>query len=192
MHEMTGLFFGTFNPIHIGHVLVAEYLADYAGLKRVWFILSPMSPFKQNTPQVLAKHRFLMIKKAIKGNPRFFVHDIELHMPTPSYTVDTLKALHKRYPSREFILMMGSDTLAGMPHWKEGTHLMQKYQILVYPRSSADISQWKSWKNIQVVEGPRVDVSSTQIRALIKAGRSVRYLVPEFTRRYIVENHLYK
>ncbi|MCS6918054.1 MAG: nicotinate (nicotinamide) nucleotide adenylyltransferase [Chitinophagales bacterium] len=188
---MTGLFFGSFNPIHIGHLIVAEFLCDEAGLSAVWFVVSPQNPFKKPAQLADVRHRLRMVQLAVAGNRRFHVSDIELHLPTPSYSVRTLQVLKERYPRRSFALLMGSDTLHSLPRWKNGKELMRNYPVLVYRRSSSKQQEMMPLPNIRFFDAPTLPVSASGIRSRLRRGQSVRYLVPEAVRRYMLRHKLY-
>lgn len=174
----TGLFFGSFNPVHNGHLIVAEQMLEAAGLDAIWFVLSPQNPFKQQQHLLNQHQRLALLQKAIAGNPRFSVCDAEFHLPVPSYTIDTMRFLEKEYPAHRFHIIMGSDNLQGFEKWKEAEIIQKNYPILVYRRGDVD-SQWQHVADIQLFDLPYIHISATSIREAVAANKSIRYLVPE-------------
>ncbi len=189
---MTGLFFGSFNPIHQGHLIVAEWMRNHKGLTRIWFVVSPQSPFKR--PQTLtdANHRLRMVELAIKGNPFFQTCSLEFTMSRPSFTYDTLQLLRQRYPQKTFALIMGSDAWSTLDRWKNGRRIREEFPVLVYRRpTGTGSSAMRSKAGIDATP-PLLHISSTEIRRLVRSGQSIRYLVPEAVRAYIHKHRLYR
>lgn len=184
-----GLFFGSFNPIHSGHLMLAQFMANFGGVDEVWFVVSPQNPFKQDISLAPAEHRVAMVEIAVRETPRIKVCDIELTLPIPSYTANTLDALEARYPHYEFVLIMGGDNVAGLPRWHRSEEIM-KHEILVYPRPNCDLSEF-DFPNVKVTDAPQVDISSTMIRKWISSGLDVSHFTPPSVYRYISDNHLY-
>ncbi len=173
------LFFGSFNPIHIGHLIIANYVANYAADK-VWFIVSPQNPFKQNVALLKAESRLNLVKLAIENDDRFEISDIEFHLPTPSYTINTLKAISSAYPQHEFCVLIGSDNFPHIFQWKSGTEIIDNYKILVYKRPGFSINNQNIINNnITFLNTPLLGISATGIREMIAKNVSIRYLVPE-------------
>ncbi len=186
-----GLFFGSFNPIHIGHLVIAESMLDLAGLDRVWFVVSPQNPFKRQNSLLHEFDRYDMVKLAIEGNPRLGVTDIEFGMPKPSYTVDTLTFLRELYPSYEFSLMMGEDNLTHFPKWKNYEEIINNHNVLVYPRPGETNSPLLDGEAIKLIEAPMMNVSATLIRKKVKADQSLKYLVEDKVAEYIDKKGFY-
>jgi nicotinate-nucleotide adenylyltransferase len=173
-----GLFFGSFNPIHTGHLILAEYFATQTTLDQVWLMVSPQNPFKE-TKSLLNQHQRLhLAQTAVGNNLRIKVSDFEFKLPKPSYTIDTLTHLHQKYPTHEFSLIMGQDNLTSLHKWKDANALTNAYKILVYPRPNTTHAQ-PTHQNITLFAAPQIDISSTYIRQCIKNNQSVRYLVPD-------------
>ncbi len=176
-----GLFFGSFNPMHIGHLVIANYMARCTDLDRVWIVVSPHNPLKSKSILADARKRLAAVKKAIGRSAKIKVSDVEFSLPQPSYTVDTLGHLKKKYPKNEFVIIIGSDNLKQFPKWKDHRRILKNYQIYVYPRngvkSLSGFRTVKSLKNIKLIDAPCVDVSSTYIREQQKMGKDVRYLL---------------
>ena len=174
-----GLLFGSFNPVHTGHLILAEYFATRAGLMQVWLVLSPHSPFKSEADLLPDTARLTLLQLAIAGNPHLRAEDIELGLPRPSYTIATLDALRARHPGQEFVLLMGADNLPGLPNWRSAARLLQEVDILVYPRPGTVLPPLAGFPRAQLVSAPLLDISATFVRASLRRGESVRYLVPD-------------
>ncbi len=178
-----GLYFGSFNPIHIGHLIVANVMAE--NLERVWFVVSPQNPFKQTKSLLHEFDRYEMVEKAIQDNHKFQVSDVEFSMPKPSYTIDTLTYLSEKFPQHRFKLIMGSDNLVKFPKWKNYQQILDNYGLLVYPRPKAEESELMNHDRVKVIDTPMLDISASFIRQAIRDKRSIRYLVPEVVAIYI-------
>ena len=183
-----GLFFGSFNPIHIGHVAIAKYMAEKTDLYRVWMVVSPRNPLKEKKYLADAKKRLVQVKKAIGKNPKIKVSDVEFKLPQPSYTIYTLRFLTEKFPRHEFVIIMGSDNLALFHKWKSYKKILENYQIYVYPRSSPlkrgagpkdslERGFFKNHRNIKMADAPKIDISSTFIREQMRKGRDVKDFV---------------
>ena len=188
---MTGLYFGSFNPIHISHLVIAEYMLQYEGLDEVWFIVSPHNPLKEKSTLINEKLRLHMVKLAIAGNKRLKASDVEFKLPQPSYSVQTLSALRKKYPAKQFAIIMGSDNLESIEKWKDYKSILKNFLILVYKRSRLNELKWKKYPKIKFIEAPLLHISSTQIRKMIKEKKLVRYLLPDSVLEFIRSNRLY-
>jgi len=178
----TGLFFGSFNPIHIGHLIIADYMANFTGLDRVMFVVSPQNPLKRKETLAKDHDRLFLVKLAVEANPRLMVTDIEFSMPRPSYTIDTLAYLGEKYPQDSFTLIMGEDNLLSLHKWKNYEQILNNYRIHVYPRPDKDkkVSELAGHPNIHFfADMPILFISATEIRNRIKKHRSVRYLLPD-------------
>ena len=186
-----GLFFGSFNPIHIGHKVIASYLVDFTDLDKVMFLVSPQNPLKQKISLLDQYHRLQIIRAEIEDNSKLAVSDIEFDMPKPSYTIDTLVRLKEKYPENDYSIIMGSDNLQNFHKWKNYEQILEDYSIYVYPRPGYEISG--SHKNIHVIEGvPQMEISSSFIRKSIKEGKDISYLMPEKAWIYTDEMNFYK
>ncbi|WP_310398205.1 nicotinate (nicotinamide) nucleotide adenylyltransferase [Hymenobacter sp.] len=178
MTSRIGLLFGSFNPVHTGHLILAEHFATRTDLAEVWFVVSPLSPFKRTADLLSAAERLRLVELAIAGNPRLRAEGIELGLPRPSYTIATLDALRQRHPTHEFVLLMGADNLPGLSRWQESARLLAGVDIYAYPRPGADLPDVAAFPRVKVVAAPLLDISATYIRESLRAGRSIRYLVP--------------
>jgi nicotinate-nucleotide adenylyltransferase len=187
-----GLFFGSFNPIHIGHLAIAEYIYEYSDICELWFIVSPQNPFKRKSTLLDDQQRLEMVYRAIKDDTRFRVSDIEFKMPRPSYTIDTLTYLKEKHPENEFVMIMGSDNLESFSKWKNFESLENNFQRYIYPRHSTSEINIQGLKNTILVKAPRIEISSSFIRNAIKDGKSVRYFLPSEVFKYIDEMNFYK
>jgi len=194
----TGLFFGSFNPIHIGHMAIANYITEYSSLKEVWFVISPHNPLKEKESLLSERDRFYMTELAIGDDPRFRVSDIEFTLPRPSYTIDTLAHLTEKYPSRRFTLIMGEDNLTTLYKWKNAEMLVKQYPIVVYPRlypgrrSSKRLQEMLTKASIKEIDAPVMEISGTFIRSAIRDGKDVSWFVPAPVWKYIREMHFYE
>jgi nicotinate-nucleotide adenylyltransferase len=194
----TGLYFGSFNPIHIGHLAIAGYMTEFAGLGQVWFVVSPHNPLKKKETLLDDHQRLYMAQLAIGDSDRLKASDIEFRMTLPSYTIDTLTFLQEKYPKNEFCLVMGEDNLYTLHKWKNAEELIRKYEIYYYPRpdcvkpSSAILDQILSEAKIHRADAPRMDISGTFIRNGIKHGKDMSYYVPAPVWKYIKEMHFYE
>lgn len=192
MNNNIGLFFGSFNPIHVGHLIIANHIVENSPLDKIWFIVSPHSPFKNKLSLARERERLHLVRLAIDNNTKLKASDIEFSLPKPSYTIDTLTYLQEKYPSKKFSLIMGSDNLPGILKWKNGHLLLNNYQIYVYIRPGMESPEHSSHPNVHLIQGPLLDISATFIRTQIKAGKSIKYLVPDAVAEYIDSSNLYK
>lgn len=174
-----GLLFGSFNPVHVGHLILAEYFATRTDLTEVWLVVSPHNPFKQAQDLLPEAQRLAMVQLAVAGNPRLRAEDLEFSLPRPSYTSTTLAALRQRHPRTEFVLLMGADNLLGLPRWHEAEKLLAETDIYVYPRPGTELPALSAFPRVQVLAAPLLGISATFIRASLRAGHSIRYLVPD-------------
>ena len=173
-----GLLFGSFNPVHTGHLILAEHFAARTDLAEVWLVVSPHSPFKAVADLLPDTERLRLVELAVAGNPRLRAEDIEFGLPRPSYTIATLDALRQRHPAHDFVLLMGADNLPGLPRWHESARLLAEVDIYVYPRPGAAVPVPLPFPRVRVVAAPLLDISATYIRESLRAGLSIRYLVP--------------
>ncbi len=174
-----GLFFGSFNPVHIGHLIIANIMAENTSLDKVWFVVSPQNPFKKRDDLLHEFDRFDLVRAAIHDNYNLDATDVEFNMPRPSYTVDTLTYLSERHPDHTFRLIIGSDNLPSFHKWKNHRIILEEYGLHVYIRPGFDNHELFDHSNVEVIEAPLLDISATYIRKCVKNGRSIRYLVPE-------------
>lgn len=188
----TGLFFGSFNPIHAGHLIIASYMANFTDLDEVWLVVSPQNPLKEKKGLVNMYDRLEMARLATEPAEKIKVSDIEFKLPQPSYTVDTLVYLHEKYPSKEFVLIMGSDNLASLKKWKNYEVLLKNYAIYVYPRPGADISEWLSHPSITLTKTPQMEISSTFIRRSLKDNKNIQFLVPDNVITFMDSKNMYR
>jgi len=191
MNKQIGLFFGSFNPVHIGHLIIANHMANETDLDQVWMVVSPQNPFKDKKSLAKDRDRYNLVHLAIGDNPKLSVSDIEFSMPKPSYTIDTLTYLKEKYPNKIFYLIMGGDNVPTLPKWKNSELLIENYKIYVYKRPGYDLGPLASHPNITSVEAPLLDISSTHIRQLIKERKSIQYLVPDAARMEIERSSIY-
>lgn len=175
----TALFFGSFNPVHIGHLCVAEYLTEFGGMDEVWFVVSPQNPLKDKATLLSDYARYEMVQEAIGKDTRFRVSDIEFHLPRPSYTIDTLTHLSEKYPERQFILTGGTDILVSFLKWKNYEQILTHYRLLLYPRHGSDDHFLTKHPSVTLIDAPRIEISASFIRGAIHNHKSVRYFLPE-------------
>ena len=180
-----GLFFGSFNPIHVGHLIVANVMATTTDLDQVWFVVSPQNPFKKNNSLLHEFDRLAMVEKAIADNAKFKATDIEFSMPKPSYTIDTLIRLQEKHPQHKFRLIIGGDNLAQFPNWKNHDKILEYFGLYVYPRPNSVKSDLENHPTVRLVNAPSLDISATFIRDCLKNGKSIRYMVSESVEEYI-------
>jgi nicotinate-nucleotide adenylyltransferase len=174
-----GLFFGSFNPVHIGHMAIANYMAEFTGIDQLWFVVSPQNPFKNEEKLLNGYDRTGLVHLAISDDSRFRVCDIELTMPKPSYTIDTLTRLSTMYPDHHFEIIMGSDNLVSLHKWKNYTDIISRYRILIYPRPGYPDKPKNMEGLMEWVNAPMMDISSTFIRDSIKAGKNMKFFLPD-------------
>jgi nicotinate-nucleotide adenylyltransferase len=189
-----GLFFGTFNPIHVGHLIIGNYIVEYSDLDQVWFVVTPQSPFKTKASMLDNRQRFEMVYRATKDYLNLKPSDIEFNMPQPNYTINTLTYLKEKYPDHEFALIMGEDNLKSFHKWKNYELILNDHHIYVYPRHSIEPIQTKfdNHNHIHKVDAPIIELSSTFIRNSRKEGKNVRPMLPEHVWEYLDEMNFYK
>jgi nicotinate-nucleotide adenylyltransferase len=187
----TGLLFGSFNPIHIGHIAIAGYMKEFESMDEIWFIVSPRNPFKCPGQLVSPMARLEMIRLAIADYPAFKVSDIELNMPRPSYTINTMEKLADMHPGRDFHLIIGTDNMESIGRWKGGKTLLSSYKFLIYPRPGKDVSRLHQFSNARLADAPLIEISSSFIRESLKQGKDMRAFVPSGTYGYIEKNRFY-
>ena len=187
-----GLYFGSFNPIHIGHLAIANSIIENTDITQVWFVVSPQNPLKDRRTLLADHHRLQMVREAIDDNYNFRACDEEFHLPKPSYTSLTLTHISEKYPDKEFCLIMGSDNVCTFEKWRNYDYILSNYNIYVYPRPNYLGCELEKHKNVCMVQAPMMDISSSYIRACIKDGKSIKYIVPDSVVKYIDEMNFYK
>lgn len=187
-----GLFFGSFNPIHLGHLVLANYMLEYTDLERIWFVVSPHNPLKKKSTLLDEKQRLRMVDLAIGDNTKLKASNIEFNLPQPSYTIVTLTYLKEKYPQHEFVPIMGADNLESFHKWKNYEEILKHHQLYIYPRPENDGGNLKDHPQIKLVNAPLMELSSTAIRQAIKEKKDMRYFMPEAVWQYIKEMHFYE
>src|SRR4051812_45979905 len=185
-----GLYFGSFNPIHTGHLIIASFVANNTDVQQVWLVVSPHNPLKKSSTLLNEYHRLHLVQMAIEGDSQLKASNIEFKLPRPSFTIDTLTYLNEKYPEHEFEIILGSDSFQNITKWKNYEQLLKNYSFLIYSRPGFQVVS--DLKNVQILKAPLLEISSTQLRQAIKDGRSIRYLVPEKVREEIEKNGYYK
>ena len=194
----TGLFFGSFNPVHIGHMAIANYITEYSSVKEIWFVVSPHNPLKKKDSLLGDRDRLYLTELAIGADPRFRVSDVEFSLPQPSYTIDTLAWLTEKHPSRRFTLIMGEDNLVTLHKWKNPETLVKQYPIIVYPRlypetgKSRRLDEILAMADVQKADAPVMEISGTFIRRAISEGKDISWFLPAPVWKYIKEMHFYE
>jgi len=186
-----GLYFGSFNPIHTGHLIIGNYIAHNYNLNEVWFIVSPQNPFKKAFSLLNEHHRYYMIQEAIEGEKKLKASKVEFKLPRPSYTIDTLTYLTEKYPNYRFHIIMGSDSFQNLNKWKNAEIIASTYPIIIYKRAGFEIINSIN-AGITVADAPLIEISSTRIRDMIREGISIRYLVPDVVKEEIEKNNYYR
>jgi nicotinate-nucleotide adenylyltransferase len=182
---ITGIFSGSFNPIHIGHLALANWICEYGGVDELWFLVTPQNPLKNEGDLLDENIRLEMVKAAIEDYPKFKASDFEFSLPRPSYSITTLLALKEKYPDRDFALIIGADSWEIFPQWKDFGNIIDEFSVIIYPRSGYEINIPETFKNVRKVEAPLLEVSSTFIRQSVKEGKDVRFFLPAAVRRYL-------
>jgi nicotinate-nucleotide adenylyltransferase len=186
-----GLYFGSFNPIHIGHLIIANHILNESAIEKVWFIVSPLNPFKDTQSLMNEYDRIHLVNKAIEEDPRLKASDIEFSLPKPSYTVHTLAYLKEKYPDYSFSIIMGSDGFQNIGKWKNAEVIVENYPIIIYKRPGFEVDNTLNAK-ITVMNAPLLEISSTHIRELIKKGKSIKYLVPSSIEEEILSSSFFR
>ena len=187
-----GLYFGTFNPIHIGHLAIANFMVEFTDIDQLWFVVSPHNPHKKKANLLDDYQRLEMVCRAVDSDNRFKVSNIEFNLPKPSYTIDTLTYLKEHFSNYKFKILIGGDNLQSLHKWKNFDQILENYGIIVYPRPGFDKSKIEKHPNISVVVAPLMEISSTFIRKAIRNGKDVRHFVPQKTWEYMEEMNFYK
>jgi nicotinate-nucleotide adenylyltransferase len=185
-----GLYFGSFNPIHIGHLIIGSYIANNTDVDQVWFVVSPQNPLKKSSTLLNEYHRLHLVQLAIEDDEQLKTSDVEFKLPRPSYTIDTLTYLTEKYPTHSFSVIMGSDSMQNIARWKNHELLLNNYPFYIYQRPNFIVNDLPG--KIQILNAPLLEISSTEIRKLLKADKSIRYLVPEPVRLEIEKAGYYR
>ncbi len=192
MNTNLGLFFGSFNPIHLGHVIVARYALEFTDLDEVWFIISPHNPFKEKKTLLADHHRYYMVNMAVEDFPRLRASNIEFSLPQPSYTINTLTYLHEKYPDKRLVLLTGSDVLPTFHKWKNYEQIFDFYELYVYPRPYTEEHPYGSHPKVRFIDAPMMEISSSFIRESIAKGKNISFLLPDKVYTHITEMHFYE
>lgn len=187
-----GLFFGSFNPIHVGHMVLANYMASFTDLEQVWFVVSPHNPLKEKASLLNQNQRLHMVNLAIGDNAKLKSSNIEFGLPKPSYTINTLAHLKEKYPKHQFSLIMGEDNLESFTKWKNYEEILKNHKLYVYPRPNCNSKELKTHPNVIMTEAPLMEISSTMIRKAIKDKKEVSFFVPQAVWQYLDEMSFYK
>ncbi|TAL47810.1 MAG: nicotinate-nucleotide adenylyltransferase [Chitinophagaceae bacterium] len=186
-----GLYFGSFNPVHVGHLIIANHVLNETQIDKVWFVVSPQNPFKKNNSLLNEYDRLHLVRTAVEDDVRIKASDIEFYLPKPSYTIDTLTYLQEKYPDHNFSIIMGSDSFQNIDKWKNAEAILNYYPLYIYKRSGFEIKKIYT-PRIKILDAPLLEISATKIRELVKQGKSIRYLVPEKIREEIENNPFFK
>ena len=186
-----GLYFGSFNPIHTGHLIVASFVANHTEMQQVWLIVSPQNPLKPSSVLLNEYHRLHLVRLAVEDDLRLKASEVEFKLPRPSYTIDTLTYLQEKYPQHEFSIIIGSDSFQNLPKWKNFEQLVKNYSFIIYKRPGFEVKDtWNA--SVTILNAPLLQLSATEIRDNIKSGKTIRYLVPDKVREEIEQNSYYK
>jgi len=186
-----GLFFGSFNPVHVGHLIIANHVLNETDITKVWFIVSPQNPFKSSTTLLNEYDRLHLLKRATEQDNRIRVLDIEFNLPKPSYTATTLVHLEEKYPGNEFVIIMGSDSFQNLHKWNNAEMIIKNYPVCIYLRPGFEVINSINAR-VTILKAPFLEISATQIRSAIKSGKSIRYLVPDVVMDEIESSGYYK
>jgi nicotinate-nucleotide adenylyltransferase len=186
-----GLYFGSFNPIHTGHLIIASHILNETPIQKIWFIVSPLNPFKASENLLNEYDRFHLVQKAVEADNRMRASDIEFTLPRPSYTVHTLQYLQEKYPEHNFSIIMGSDSFQNLGKWKNADVIIKNYLLVIYKRAGFEIDN-KLGATINVMDAPVLQISATHIRELVRNGKSIKYLVPESVEEEILASGFFK
>jgi nicotinate-nucleotide adenylyltransferase len=187
-----GLYFGSFNPIHIGHLAIANYMAEYSDLDQIWFVISPQNPFKQKSSLLSDYHRLELVNRSIENYPKLKVSNIEFGLPKPSYTIDTLTYLKEKFTEYDFSLIMGSDNLKSFEKWKNYKLILKEHDLYVYPRPGFRDEDVKLDGTVHLIKAPLMEISSSFIREAIKEKKEIPFFMPEAAYNYLKEMHFYE
>lgn len=186
-----GLFFGSFNPIHFGHLMLAQAIVDDTDINQIWFVVSPQSPFKSSQSLASEYDRLKMVELAIEGNDDFKASQIEFSLPKPSFTNQTLVSLRNKHPNKRFSLIMGYDNLVSFHKWKNSEQIAEHHDLIVFRRHQGADKEVKTQANYSIFEFPHLELSASEIRHRIQQNKSIQYMTPNQVHNYIDENHIY-
>ncbi len=186
-----GLFFGSFNPVHIGHMLIADFLIHNSDLDQIWMVVTPHNPLKPKKSLAKDYDRLHLMRLATEDNNHIKPSDLEFSLPKPSYTVDTMAYVTEKYPQHDFHLIMGGDSIASLHRWKNYEVLLQKYKILVYRRPEYELGDLQNHESVTILDAPQIEISASYVRNRIKEKQSIRYLVPDAVYQYLEDNPIY-
>lgn len=187
-----GLFFGSFNPIHIGHLAIANYIKEFSDLDELWLIVSPQNPLKKKKTLLDEYERLKMVELALSNDDKIKASDIEFRLPKPSFTIDTLTYLNEKFPKNEFAIILGTDNFESFHKWKNYEEILKQYKLYVYPRPGYDLGDYKNHPSIKQIDAPIMEISSSFIRKSIQEGKNVRHFLPERVYQYINEMFFYR
>ena len=190
--KKVGLLFGSFNPIHSGHLILANYMAEFTDLDEVWFVVSPQNPLKEKSSLLADIHRLALVRLAVEDQLRLKVTDIEFKMPKPSYTIDTLTWLSDQYPQNTFVMICGTDIFAHFHKWKNYREILRNYSLYVYPRSGSDAGTYAQHPRVVLFQAPLMEISASFIRKGIREKKNMAFWMPEKVYQYILEMHFYE
>ena len=190
--KKVGLFFGSFNPVHVGHMIIASHMAEFTDLDEVWIVVSPHNPLKEKKSLANDYDRLHLVQLAIGENPNIKASSIEFNLPKPSYTVDTMAYLKEKYPQLAFVLLMGGDNLGNFHKWKNHEVLLRDHEIYVYQRPTHSTSKYANHPKVKILQAPQMNISATFIRRCLREGKSVQYLVPDAVYKYLMSSNLYR
>lgn len=187
-----GLFFGSFNPVHVGHLIIANFMASQTDLDQVWFVVTPQNPLKERSSLARDQDRLFLVRLAIEDNPLLKASNVEFDLPKPSYTIDTLTYLNEKHPSKEFVLIMGSDNIGSLHRWKNYEMILKNYSIYVYRRPEYEVGELADHPHVKIFDAPQMKISASYIRKCMKEGLNIKYLVTTPVEDYLESSSMYK
>ncbi len=188
----TGLFFGSFNPIHNGHLMLANYIVEYTDIDKILLIISPQNPHKELKTLLEDKYRYELALRAVSDFEKIEISRVEFSMPKPSYTINTLTYLWNKYPDKKFVLIMGEDSLTTLDKWKNYEQILKKCEIYVYPRPDTEKTEMHNRKNVKIIKAPKIEISSTFIRKAVKEKKDISFFMPKAAYNYMKEMHFFE
>lgn len=186
-----GLYFGTFNPVHVGHMIIAQHMLEYSDMDQIWFMVTPHNPHKAKKSLLDDRQRLYMVELAIKDPFRMKASDEEFKLPQPSYTITTLTHLAEKHADKKFSLIMGMDNLQSFHKWKNFDRIIEQHDLFVYPRPGYDVGEFGNHPKVRVIDAPNMEISATRIREALRDGKDLSYMVPQKVWDYLVDNNLY-
>jgi nicotinate-nucleotide adenylyltransferase len=190
--QKTGLLFGSFNPVHVGHLMIAAYMYEFSDLSELWFVVSPQNPLKEQKTLLTDHHRLHLVNLAIENDKRFRSCNIEFKLPKPSYTINTLTYLQEKYPEREFVIISGTDIFPTFHKWKNWEKLLELYSFYVYPRHGSETHELTQHPSVKIFNAPKVEISASFIRESLHLGKDMSYFLTKPVLDYISEMHFYE